>query len=261
MLKLLTQTILILCFINPLLAKDFVILQSRNAGMFSVFFDVLNLLQSYEMGIFQGIKVDFQYTGPYYDSKCGGNWWEYYFEPISLSDPKDGNVIVTLGDRPYIDPAVIEFANSREENHAIIKRHIRIKPHIQNKIDDFIRTHFQNNCFLIGVHYRGTDKISETAILKYAPLVSELNSQIEQLAGAEYKIFAAADETPFIDFLESQFPGRVCSTSAHRSSRMGRTSPTKSAAFFKMDIKLERKLSSIASSFQNAISFSEQVQI
>lgn len=198
-------------------AKDFIVLDSRDAGLFSIYFDVIALVQSYEQGIFQGVQVDFKKTGPYYDEHYGESWWDYYFEPICLGDTDGARVVHKLGDCLYIDPCVVEFRNTREQNHALINKYIKIKPHIQGKIDEFIHANFQEDEFIIGVHYRGTNK-GEVPRVAWSKYIKEIDKQIARLNGRKYKIFLATEEGPAYDYFLQMYPGQIVSTLAQRSS-------------------------------------------
>ena len=175
--------------------------------MFSVFMDVLSLLQNYEKGIFKSIKVDFANEGQYFDPKFGQNWWEYYFEPIN-NQSSDKSV-----EFYYLDCWKIQFCNSRKYNNYLIEKHICLKPHIQDKINSFVANYFKNGEFLIGVHYRGTDKTaigSEAPRIPYERVTEVLEEQINALAGKNYLIFIATDEPDFIRYLSNEFPGKIC---------------------------------------------------
>lgn len=201
-------------------AGDFVILDSRDAGLFSIYFDVIALVQSYEQGVFQGVQVKFNQTGPYYDARYGDSWWDYYFEPICLGTPEEANVIHKLGDCLYIDPCVVEFRNTREENYNLINKHIKIKPHIQEKIDEFIKMNFQEKEFLIAVHYRGTNK-NEVPRVAWSKYKDEIDRQISLLNGRKYKIFLATEEGAAYEYFLKMYPGQIISTSAQRSLGLG----------------------------------------
>ena len=125
----------------------------RDQGMFSVFFDVLSLLRCYENGYFKEIKVDFTNIGQFYEPAYGLNWWEYYFEPINNQTKPITKEFFLL------NPWQIEHYNTKEYNHYLIEKYIRIKPHVQAKIDSFITKHFGDSSFIIGIHYRGGDKV------------------------------------------------------------------------------------------------------
>ena len=183
------------------------ILRSRGAGMFSIFMDVLSLLQNHEKGLFKSIKVDFANEGQYFEPNFGQNWWEYYFEPINNQSSDKSKEFY------YLDCWKIQFCNSREYNNYLIEKYVHLKPHIQDKINSFVANYFKNAEFLIGIHYRGTDKVvtgSEAPRVPYAKVAEVLKEQIDALAGKNYLIFIATDELDFIHYLSDEFPGKIC---------------------------------------------------
>lgn len=185
--------------------KTFFVLENREgAGMFSMFTDVLALVASYEKGIFGGIEVDFGNEGLYWDQNKGSNWWIYYCEPISLGKKK--NICKdTYGKQRGMEPHYC--FNNRIEAFNLINKYIRFKPHIVNIVKTFANQHFKEN-YVIAIHYRGTDAPwSSPAYETYAQKVKEiiLTSNLKN-----YKIFIAADEQPFIEYMETQFPLHVC---------------------------------------------------
>lgn len=185
-----------------------VILESRNVGMFSIFFDVIALLKSYEEGVFSYVEVDFAQTGLYYDQACGPNWWEYYFQPIKL-----GSIIQrpqrVLGLSAGINPWNIELKTSEEEVNRLIKKYISIDPGIQDEINAFVNQYFQQK-FVIGIHYRGTDKMSEAPRIPYEIMTKHILNAIDSLSTDNYKIFVATDEQAFLNHMISLFQDKVC---------------------------------------------------
>lgn len=182
----------------------------RDVGLFSVFKSMLNLLTQYEKGIIQGVQINFGTTGLYYDSKYGANWWEYYFEPLCVGDQKRATIVFSCEDLSSIHYVKIE--DLRKNNHSLIQKYIRLKPHLQNKIKTFMAKDFQGN-FIIGVHYRGTDKDTESARIDYKIMLQKISNQIKKLSPKKqkkYKIFVATDEIQFLELMLSQFPGKVC---------------------------------------------------
>lgn len=183
------------------------ILRSRGAGMFSVFMDVLALLQNHEKGVFKSIKIDFANEGQYFEPSVGQNWWEYYFEPINNQNSHKTKEYY------YLDCWKIQFCNTRNCNNYLIEKYIKIKPNTQEKIDSFVNSYFKSSEFIIGVHYRGTDKVvagSEAPRVPYASVVEVLKKQIDSLLDKNYLIFIATDELDFIHYVNKKFPGRVC---------------------------------------------------
>jgi len=81
--------------------------------------------------------------------KPGDNWWEYYFEPLSLgNNPKPTHL--TYYQLTQSVRTLYEMPKKRA--HRLIKKYIRFKPHIQQKITDFANQEF-NDCFVQGVYY------------------------------------------------------------------------------------------------------------
>lgn len=192
------------------------LLRSRDAGMFSIFQEVISLLQHYEKGFFKYIKVDFAKEGQYYDPNHGPNWWEYYFEQISHNHQSQDTK-----EFYYIDSMKIQFCNSRQYCNYLMEKYIHIKPHIQDKINSFIANHFKDAEIVIGVHYRGTDKIStrEAPRVPYAVVADTLKQQIENISNKNYLIFIATDEMDLVHYLNEVFPGKICvNMEAHKSN-------------------------------------------
>lgn len=199
--------------------KEFIVLRSKPHGMFSVFHFVLFYIQEYERDKIAGLNVDFEKTGLYYDEKIGLNWWEYYFEPVVIGGQDDTDKITIIEENTYIDPDSIEFSNSLEDNHNLIKKYIKIKPHILNKVKEFQEENF-GDAFVIGIHYRGTDKIdTEAPRVTYRAVVESINKIISNIPkGMDYKIFIATDEFRFLHFMKYRFHGKVCCCEVKRAT-------------------------------------------
>ncbi len=184
---------------NP---KEFISLGCRHAGMFSIFLDVLALLKSYDQRLCAGVEVDFRDEGFYYDRLHGHNWWHYYFEPISMGNKRYRREV--YGCSIYVNPFEIEYRTTRREAHELIQKYVCLKPEIQNAIDQFENLYFRNK-FVIGVHYRGTDKSTEAPRISYEKMAEEILNMIQKQQNQNIIIFVATDEQNFINFLISQF--------------------------------------------------------
>lgn len=177
-----------------------------NPGFFSVFTSIFGFLHSYDETKYSGMKVYLD-TGRYLDPLVGPNWWEYFFEPLSigseLSAPLsyfNDNDFNNYGWWPI-------YHMSRERGYELIKKYLRIKPHIQQKTDSFQERNFGDD-FIIGVHYRGTDKIAEARRIPYEEVKSAIQKAIDNLPQPyinAYKIFVATDEQAFLDFIKMEF--------------------------------------------------------
>ena len=105
---------------------------------------------------------------------------------------------------------------TREEGHGLIERYIRITPYIQMKIDTFVEQNFEDY-FIIGVHYRGTDKDTEAPRVSYEDVFLEISKALNKIEEHEYKIFVATDEQAFRYLFPEQFPLQVIYTDSIRS--------------------------------------------
>lgn len=192
-------------------------LKRNDYGLFSCFTMVLGTLEAYETGIYQGIWINFGKNGAYYDPALGPNWWEYYFKPIRLgqldaplprSTRSQAHKMARLGRR--LTP---------ERAYELISRYIQLQGDIQEEIDQFAKKEFAN-CHVIGIHYRGTDKVTsgEAVKVNYDAVADEIKRHLAEKGLADFKIFIATDETPFIDYLSALFPGKIVYTQAQRSS-------------------------------------------
>jgi hypothetical protein len=204
--------------------KTFVSLTSVNCGMFRILASVFGAIALYEDGQYCGVSVDFGrdgVMGPYYDKNRGENWWNYYFEPLLIGKKKHAQELVTANGPIGHDFALLtEFNLPRKRVHSIIEKYIRIRPHIQKIVNDIVSSNFSN--YVIGVHYRGTDKTEkggEAPRANYEDIIVHINDAITNAQNENFKIFIATDEQAFLDFMNESYPGKIiCYEPAIRSS-------------------------------------------
>lgn len=178
----------------------------NNAGMFHIFDRVVNLIKCYEAGDCQGIEVDFDTNGIYYEPSLGKNWWSYYYQPIKFGKKINAKTVVNAGS--YI-PFAQRKPAVRKEVFEVIQKHFHIKESIKAKIDTFEKENLKNN-FVISVHYRGTDKIAESAYVPYEKVPENILKVMKMYGDKKYKIFVATDEQAFLDYLITLFGDRIC---------------------------------------------------
>lgn len=190
-------------------AKDSIHLISRDCGFFSVFMDVINILEAYDADLIKGVKVDFGKTGLYYDKQMGENWWEYYFDPIDLGDTMP----------PFRSTSGLGEYNFKhhayDDHYNVIKKYVHVKGYIHNYIQDFVHENF-DGYYMIGVHYRGTDKRTEAGRVSYDKMLTIIEKTIEK-SPENWKIFLATDEQKFLQKLIDTHLERVCYIDANRS--------------------------------------------
>ncbi len=209
--------ILFLCS-SFLYGSEFHIITAENfsgAGMFAAANQILGHLHLFETGQLpkvSGLTVDFGKTGLYYDSDCGPNWWTYYFEPIFVGKREDAERVYP-GNEQCWQGWRHRREMSRAEAAEMIKKHIHIKPHIQEKIDAFAAKFF-NNTYVIGIHYRGTDKEKEAPRVEYEEVFKEIDAHIPK--ERIFSLFIATDETVFLEQARIRYPNRVIAIEAHR---------------------------------------------
>lgn len=206
---------LLLCTVfsfSNLFSKEALTLVSRDAGFFSIFMDVTSILNSYDQGYIRGLNINFGKTGVYYDPNYGDNWWEYYFEPIVLGDMSEPVRYTGWGNEYQL-----ELSNPWA-HHNVIKKYIQLKPHVQEKLDAFVEENF-SGYYVIGVHYRGTDKITENPRVSYEKMISAINDEVVKLLGKnkKWKIFLATDEHQFMLLVKSKYRNKVCCLDAFRA--------------------------------------------
>lgn len=187
----------------------------QDPGFFSIFLSVLGALDFYEKleGDDKGLIVDFGTEGLYYDVNYGPNWWEYYFEPIKLGTDSYPRKLFLKSD--HCDFSVkAGYRLPRERGYELIQKYIKVRPNIQEKIDLFVQKNFEGYN-VVGIHYRGTDKVTEAPAVKYQVLIDLINVEIAK--DNNVKIFVATDEERFLETMRKNFHTRIVATDAIRS--------------------------------------------
>jgi Alpha-(1,6)-fucosyltransferase N- and catalytic domains len=177
-------------------------------GMFGTLCFILGVLKMYDESSYSGLKIDFQTHGLYYDPLYGPNWIQYYFEPLNFGSEKGADIRVLEINELGHGLNSILFRTSREHAHYLVKKYLKLRPNIQEKINEFQKNRFEK--FMIGVHYRGTDKSTEAPRVPFENVTMEILQIIESLPfNYPYKIFVASDEQAFIDYMLQQFPDKI----------------------------------------------------
>lgn len=182
-------------------------------GMFASANQILghiSLFETKQLSEVRGIEVDFGLNGLYYDPSHGPNWWSYFFEPLHIGTNENAK-IVEPSKAQYKRAWEHRYQLSRDSAAQIIKKYIRVKPHIQEKVDDFVQRIFQNY-FVIGVHYRGTDKGREAPRVPYDNVFMEIDKHLQDLNRC--LIFVATDEMDLKDQLKKRYPDIIVTTNA-----------------------------------------------
>lgn len=210
--KLISLVLLCCCLLNfsnihaahKIKGTFYILNDPTDAGMFAVLNTVLGALYFYERDQSTGFQVDFN-TGRYLDTNTGPNWWDYFFDPIFLGD--DQNAF-----RHYfsLDETVSLYQKgamaSKFDNCKMIQKYFRLKPEIENEVNEFVATHF-NGYYVIGIHHRGTDKVIEHPLVPYDKTINALTGVINYLQGIgiyQIKIYVASDDQNFLDTVKQK---------------------------------------------------------
>lgn len=186
-------------------------------GLFSVFNTVLGALDWYDRGNISGLSINFGDQGWYYDTTKGENWWNYYFEPVELG-------ISTTEPQQQLFPTYqkiifayqSQFEMPRERAYELIQKYIHIRPSCIQQVNNFCHEHF-DGFFVIGLHYRGTDKTTEASPISYHDAAERVKTVLEESLHKLVKIFVATDDSGFCSYIKEQFPGLVIMRDALRS--------------------------------------------
>ena len=166
--------------------------------------------------LYAGMRVDFQRHGLYYDASAGPNWWEYYFEPLTIGNPERAVL------RPAFDwehdgfAGLVELAMPRAAAAAVVKRHARVKAGIMARVDQFWTAH-AGGADVVGVHYRGTDKWEGAPVVPYDAVAQAVLDALGTASTDPWKLFLATDEDACLDFMRQRFPSRVIALDIQRS--------------------------------------------
>jgi hypothetical protein len=188
------------------------------SGLFSEFAAVLGALEHYEEwpGYYAGLNVQFR-SGLYFESAAGPDWWEYYFEPISLGSRTNAATRVVGPHEHDMFAYRVEQTMPRQSGAALVARHIRLRPHLQATVDAYVRTKF-GDAFVIGIHYRGTDKWEDAPRVPYEEIRAAVQRVAQSEGTAQYKLYLATDEKAFLDYMLDLYPDRVLYREMFRST-------------------------------------------
>ena len=178
-----------------------------NPGLFAAFATVLGLLEHYDnwRDLYAGIKVDFGARGLYYDPSAGENWWDYYFEPFDAAPAGHARMHVISDDEQIRFAKRVERSMPRQRGYRLIQQYIRPRPQVREKVDAYVRAHFEGD-FVIGVHYRGTDKLEDAPRVPYESVRAAILDAIGAAGPRPFRLFVATDEQAFVDFMRERFP-------------------------------------------------------
>lgn len=190
------------------------VLGARDAGFFSLFFQVIGAIEFCQNGG-HNLRIHFN-DGYYLDTKKGDNWWRYYFETDQYSYTDMNAQRHLIDDDTVLKTFSIYGRNLETEvGHSIVSQ-ITIKPDINTYVSNFISQKFTDG-YTIGVHYRGTDKVEGSTKESIRIPYGEFLKHLEQYPSSS-TIFVATDEESFLEEMKQHFKKRVIFIDALRSA-------------------------------------------
>lgn len=187
------------------------------SGFFSSFTGVLNQLFWCEKN--DKIPVVYWDKRSFYYNESGFNGshnvWEYYFEPVSLLQYDQGDII----NYSYsIGPSNFYYASTdslkRAQAYALISKYIKVNKTVQNKIDFFYQQNMLNKN-TIGIHLRGTDKYKEEKLIS----VQQIAQVALDCANEDTQFLIATDEQQLLKALTALLKGhKIIYYDCYRSS-------------------------------------------
>lgn len=194
-------------------SNKYVIGNHSEAGMFSIVFGVLNHIRWCDANhkipvVYWGKTCSFYEANGYNGLK---NAWEYYFEPVSKLQVSsndeihstyfapDGTGIDPRPNPPYTCMGMYKF---KKWVNALIKKHIKIKPHIMNQANEFYKKHMEGKK-TIGIHLRGTDKNREVPMTPTDLIINEANKY------EGYQYFIATDDNKLLEEAKKKLKGDI----------------------------------------------------
>ena len=181
----------------------------HNSGMFAFIWQTIRAMYHYpedEYYIWFG-RESCYFDEEMYSQQGIDNVWDYY-----LKQPHTDSMPTTISSEVgllhdewsefrdiYLTPDV--YAQRRIEYHNIIQKHVELLPHVQQKIDDFYKSKFENRRIL-GIHCRGTDHPDKQDMQYY---VDKIATYIDDY---DY-VFIASDEQYRVDCIKQAFGDKV----------------------------------------------------
>lgn len=127
-------------------------------------------------------KYYIDFTNSIYKTNNDNIWNYFFYQPHSIRMPETNEIKKQVGiifdqQSEFIYDLIVpkteeEIRKRRYEFSKIINKYLKLKPHVQYKIDTFVKNNFENKKIL-GVHFRGTDHPNKKNMDQYMQIVKE----------------------------------------------------------------------------------------
>lgn len=202
-------------------------IRNRNRGMFSVVNEVVDDLTVAER---EGYALTVRWTSCYEERGMGPNAWPYYFEDCFDPDATGAEIVGLLPIRSAaegrrIAPRVaggLGLPTDRDAVHGVIDRHLRLKPRVRERLEEFARLHFADRPIL-GLHIRGAGRAlpaltTGLELLHGVPFARYFEDVDAYLDGnPDARIFVCSDAELVIETVRARYGPRVFAYPAERA--------------------------------------------
>lgn len=181
------------------------LLKDKSAGLYAMIFQVMGAIQLCRR-LSYNLIIDFD-KGFYHDPGLHSNWWMNYFENNEYSYASKKGRLIIIDELNIKD----QFTFYGRDIHPLVAHDlistIKIKSLIRKKLEYYYLTKFKNR-LVIGVHYRGTDKV-QGAWVESVRVPYEYICQYVDKYPLESRIFIATDEEPFLEYMIGRYNDRI----------------------------------------------------
>jgi|LakMenEpi03Aug12_release.lakeMendotaPanAssembly.Ray.scaffolds.fasta_scaffold198945_3 hypothetical protein len=164
--------------------------------------------------------IDF--TDSIYNTKKGDNVWDYFFEqPHVNTFPQSNEIEKVVGliseqDSEFIWINTVpntpdEISKRRLNFNNIINNYIKLKPHVEEKINNFVNLNF-NNKKIVGAHFRGTDHPYKKNMDDYFKIIDQVINDYDY-------IFVCTDSNERYEAAKKYYGAKLISYDSLRSNR------------------------------------------
>ncbi len=179
----------------------------KGAGLFHNLLIVVGALDYIEKHPFNSLSVDYKDQGRFFEKEKGSNWWNYYFKPINIGSMKGKLKCLTDAEKAHFGNSSLYFMNRKRACY-LISKYIRLKTNLIAEIKAFQKKHFYG-FYMIGVHYRGTDKYKEAQKVSYETLLKKVTCCLDSNRSKNPKVFLATDDIEAKKFLEKHLGSNI----------------------------------------------------
>lgn len=194
------------------------------AGLFANLSSYVCLLKYFDL---MGSHVFIRLTGSTYRGSEGGDWFGRYFDRIQPMDsayPQKEQRIFSFCGVEALRLDAIGTTLTLAEAKRVLSMNAVVKNDINLAVDNIFSSQGISGSRLLGVHYRGTDKVLEAQRVPYERVLSAAR-QILELDGPFDAVLVASDEAKFVEYMMQQKLGLVVISPPYTAAGNACTAP------------------------------------